>query len=927
METATLTRLKIVLLVSSLLCLGLLALAAFEENLKGEWRVYQASYQRALLARAATDAARATAQSMRPQIGQVFLPDLKRIDRCTSCHAGIEDPSMKGEKQPLAAHPGTLFAHHPPDKFGCTVCHDGQGRAIHAAAAHGEVEFWPYPMLRGKAVYRSCGRCHYANDPFGSEDDLYTRGATPKPIAGSELASAVPGAEAVARGKSIFIEKGCLGCHKYRGRGGTLGPDITYAGDKEAHGYDFTHVEGEHTPANWLMQHFLAPGQVSPGSLMPDFQLSRTQAEDLTEFMLSLRRKSMPATFTPVPPRETSSPATGKQLFGLFCASCHGPNGQGSTVREVVAARRASGIDTPRQLMVPSLNHPDTLAVASDDYFRQIVTRGRPGTAMPSWGVAQGGGLRAEEIARIVGYIRSWEPPAPDLADIRADRGDARTGKVLYEYRCASCHRAGGEGGIGPSLHSNTFLAIASDEFLARTVVEGRPNTAMPSFRMLSSQQISDVLAFLRTWQPLRSNRGTALDLARAPDSSEASAAIGEKLYRNDCVMCHGPAGEGDLGPSLNTPEFLSLVSDDYLYETLTSGRPGTGMPAWRHLTSADAASLVKFVRTWQKTPARAQPAELPFRGDWDAGRLLYQGTCAGCHGTEAEGGVGPQLNNPVFLRTATDPMLYEWIAHGKTGTPMRPFLKGEQGEVELSQAQVLNLVAFLRSLQRQPRVSIARSPHGRPELGKVWFASACSSCHGTAGEGASGPSLSNPDFLRAASDGYLMGTMALGRDGTPMRSVKKGPQSILSLSSDQVNDVIAFIRSWENTPATKGIPHRYVVPWDYPLGKRLYKANCSGCHGEDGKPSGDPASFAMWAPSLNNESFLAAATDGFLQATIARGRTGTAMRPFGVGAQGVDELTSDEIDEIVAYIRQWSHDPARPRTIPAERKEAGHVE
>ena len=45
-----------------------------------------------------------------------------------------------------------------------------------------------------------------------------------------------------------------------------------------------------------------------------------------------------------------------------------------------------------RPLMVPSLNHPDTLAVASDDFLRHVIAHGRPGTNMTGWG-PEGGGL------------------------------------------------------------------------------------------------------------------------------------------------------------------------------------------------------------------------------------------------------------------------------------------------------------------------------------------------------------------------------------------------------------------------------------------------------------------------------------------------------------------------------------------------------
>jgi cytochrome c553 len=149
------------------------------------------------------------------------------------------------------------------------------------------------------------------------------------------------------------------------------------------------------------------------------------------------------------------------------------------------------------------------------------------------------------------------------------------------------------------------------------------------------------------------------------------------------------------------------------------------------------------------------------------------------------------------------------------------------------------------------------------------------------------------------------------------MRPVKRGPQSILELSSDEVNDLVAYLRSWEHTPPFNAggiveIPHRFVVPWDLARGRELFASNCEGCHGVEGK--------GLWAPELNNEGFLSAATDGFLQATIIRGRTGTAMRAFGHGANGLVDLRASDVDDIVAYMRHWSKRTPSPMTLPAER-------
>jgi len=600
----------------------------------------------------------------------------------------------------------------------------------------------------------------------------------------------------------------------------------------------------------------------------------------------------------------------------MFCNSCHGTDGQGSTVRDPLLEAAA---DVPPELMVPSLNNPDTLAVASNEYLTSIIRHGRPDTTMIAWGAHNGGGLRPDEVDHLAQFIRTWEPPRPDKTAIASVRGEPHAGKLLYNRNCASCHGSSGKGGIGTTLNAPSFLAIASDEFLGQALIEGRPNTAMPSWRQFNSQQISDIISHLRTWHPLRNDKKTTFRTLKSIRRTPAvSVTIGDTIYKANCVMCHGEKGEGDLAPSIATQEFLTIVDNSYLYDTIALGRPGTGMPAWRHFSNQDLISLIAFLRTWQKSSSRSL-SKNSISGDWDTGMLFYQRMCSSCHGTDAEGGVGPQLNNPSFLKITTDMMLYQWIAQGKTGTQMRSFLKGDQGMVELNTNQIRDIVSYLRSLERPPRVSVMRSPDGRPELGQLWYAVMCASCHGERGEGASGPSLANRGLLRSASDGYLMATMALGRDGTEMRPVKKSPQSILSLSSDQVNDLVAYIRSWELIPPSDEIPHNFVIPWDLRHGKQLYLSNCSGCHGVHGKAELVETDLSAWAPALNNEGFLTAATDGFMQSTIVRGRMATAMQAFGKGSQGLVDLPKEDIDDIVAYIRRWSSQTVSPMTIPAE--------
>jgi len=101
---------------------------------------------------------------------------------------------------------------------------------------------------------------------------------------------------------------------------------------------------------------------------------------------------TIPAPDVPIPTTEESI-ALGGQLFVANCSRCHGPEGQG----------------TPR---APSLNVKSFLTDSSDQAIQQIVTLGVPGTAMPSWGDR----MTDAEIQAIVGFIRQWEPTAPEVA-------------------------------------------------------------------------------------------------------------------------------------------------------------------------------------------------------------------------------------------------------------------------------------------------------------------------------------------------------------------------------------------------------------------------------------------------------------------------------------------------------------------------------
>ena len=109
-----------------LLVAALVALAYYKYQFR-EWKAWQHAYVKQELLRASTADQRAAAARIQIEIKQIVLPELNRVDRCTTCHLAVEDQSYAGFPQPLAYHPN--HAQHSFDKFGCTICHQGQGRA------------------------------------------------------------------------------------------------------------------------------------------------------------------------------------------------------------------------------------------------------------------------------------------------------------------------------------------------------------------------------------------------------------------------------------------------------------------------------------------------------------------------------------------------------------------------------------------------------------------------------------------------------------------------------------------------------------------------------------------------------------------------------------------------------------------------------
>ena len=148
-----------------------------------------------------------------------------------ACRAG--NPSRAAA--PVLAHPRPeLFvapgSPHPMNRFGCTICHDGQGSAtdfqfashtpddpVQRARWHKEYGWvrnpdWDFPMRPSRFAQSNCLKCHH------EVSDLEPSPRFPEPPADKLLA-----------GYHLVRRNGCFGCHEIKGvtdGGESIGPDM-----------------------------------------------------------------------------------------------------------------------------------------------------------------------------------------------------------------------------------------------------------------------------------------------------------------------------------------------------------------------------------------------------------------------------------------------------------------------------------------------------------------------------------------------------------------------------------------------------------------------------------------------------------------------------------------------------------------------------
>lgn len=586
----------------------------FYDQFFHKWESYQTAYFDQARSLAKTDAERAAVSGRKPRIEQTIVTTFgeNRVDRCTTCHIGSDDPRFKEHAQPLRSHPfsetlgdrllnGKWERRHKFSDFGCTVCHDGQGRGLETFYAHGEDHFWNDPLLgyvsqhgwradfkdklkSTEFMQANCAQCH-------TEENFKS---TPL----------------IMQGRQLFYQKNCYGCHRIEGiSNGTLGPDLSEVGKK--------------FKLDYLWESIVDPRANSKTSVMPKFNLNEAEVRALVTFLKS--RRGINYSETSLDRYRATLAGKEAQPNQPSAAAPSAAAASSTTASVTTAPSAALGeklINDKSCLACHKLGNQDG-GIAPDLSFAGLVRdekwfmeHFRDPRARVSDSIMPTFGFPDADYLALTTYLKSLTtPPA------------FTTPAEFFKGTCARCHGEKGDG-HGPiaiyldpyprDLTKVGFMNSKSDERLITSIKEGVAGTSMaPWGHVINDEQVRGLLAYIR--QTFVKDKQRPLKERDLPNTnptamSADSIARGDQIFQQRCTGCHGKKADGkgpnslDILPrprNLRNRDFLNATTDRRLFESILYGVQGTAMPSWIDygLSKNDVGNLINYLRSLSQNP------------------------------------------------------------------------------------------------------------------------------------------------------------------------------------------------------------------------------------------------------------------------------------------------------------------------------------
>jgi len=248
-------------------------------------------------------------------------------------------------------------------------------------------------------------------------------------------------------------------------------------------------------------------------------------------------------------------------------------------------------------------------------------------------------------LAPATGYGQSGKDSLETLqakVDSLMRKAQLERGRSVYFQACSPCHGIRGDGrgpaavGFDPAprnfrrgvykFRTTVSGMLPLDEDLERTVREGLPGTEMPRWKnVLAENDIRAVVQYVKSFSPFfedPKSQPLPADIVKIPDKRPfepglASIAAGRQIFvKQDCVKCHGKAGEGDgvesnrleddwkvpIRPAnLTLRHFKSGKQDRDIYRIFTTGLNGTPMPTFDELNEEQRWQLVDYIKSLEQ--------------------------------------------------------------------------------------------------------------------------------------------------------------------------------------------------------------------------------------------------------------------------------------------------------------------------------------
>lgn len=573
----------------------------FYDQFFHRWERHQTAYFEQARTQATNDAEAEELARRGPQIEQIIVTQFgeSQVDRCVTCHIAVDDPRFTEHFHPLKTHPyseslgdlqveGRWERRHKFSDFGCTICHDGQGRGLEEHYSHGDDHYWPMPLL-GYVVHENWNE-NYKDKLLGT-DYMQIK------CAQCHTDEGFAGTPHVSRGRELFFKKSCYGCHRIEGLSeSTLGPDLTEIGKEFS--------------LEYLWESIDEPRANLATSFMPKFNMTDDEVKSLVIFLKSRRGKNYTETQLDLyrarlEVGDEQDVAEGDAAL----AEAEDPVAVGERLISERACTACHKLDSVDGKVAPDLSFEGL--VRSNDWLMQHFINPRTvvsDSIMPTFRWDH------SDFEAMTAYLES-RTEAPQVADAAAS----------YREFCARCHGEQGAGD-GPimlyldpaprDLTKASFMNSKPMERFKESIRYGVAGTSMPPWeKVLDEQQIDDLLEYVFATfvdQPRRELRERSIPENNPVAMGPESVARGESTYLLRCTGCHGLKADGkgpnspDIVPrprNLRNSHFINSVSDRRLLESILYGVQGTAMPPWIDygLSQNDVGDLLNYIRSLNK--------------------------------------------------------------------------------------------------------------------------------------------------------------------------------------------------------------------------------------------------------------------------------------------------------------------------------------